>query len=139
MYEKKIWKKNPFLLLSFILVDVIKIWTVAFYYSQLWPVILISFMTPKGSWPSWSKPRLLCVTGYLFTCKLGTRPPGMKILSLRMCIRIVSPSIKKYWNLLVLIFLIPTLEIPFLVCLYEVQKSYCNHPCVGVCVRFCNG
>ena len=39
-------------------------------------------MTPKGSWPTWSKPRLLCVTGYLLTCKLGTRPPGMKILSL---------------------------------------------------------
>ena len=46
-------------------------------------------MTPKGSWPTWSKPRLFCVTGYLFTCKLGTRPPGMKILSLRLCLYIV--------------------------------------------------
>ena len=39
-------------------------------------------MTPEGSWPTKAKPRLLCVTGYLFTCKLGTRPSGMKILSL---------------------------------------------------------
>ena len=72
--------KISFFSLSFILVEVLRIWTVAVYYSQLWPVILISFMTPKGSWPTWSKPRLPCVTGYLFTCKLGTRPPGMKIL-----------------------------------------------------------
>ena len=43
-------------------------------YSVLWPL--------KVAGPTWSKPRLLCVTGYLFTCKLGTRPPGMKILSL---------------------------------------------------------
>ena len=63
----------------FILVEVIRIWTVAVYYSQLWPVILISFMTPKGSWPTKAKSRLLCVTGYLFTCKLGTRLSDMKI------------------------------------------------------------
>ena len=40
-------------------------------------------MTPIGSQITWSKPRPLLLSGYLFSLMLGTRPPGIKTLSLK--------------------------------------------------------
>ena len=37
-------------------------------------------MVPIGSQPTKTKPHLFLSAGYLFMFKLGTRPPGMKIL-----------------------------------------------------------
>ena len=48
-------------------------------------MILISFMIPIGSQLTWCKPRPLLLSGYLFSLMLGTRPPGMKTLSLNGC------------------------------------------------------